>query len=226
MPAISRKRILSAIAIVAALLLVYTCYYVWQVVVIGAAYKAKVLCSSVFLSKRNPQDILREDLEGILSIIDAEIDFETKSVTTSFPGVPSQRAIFRDGLGCTLLAGASDVEVLGQTRNFSMNALTSSARPSEKAGFRGFAQDLPPEVSLHKLTEAIDKAFFETDPGNPIRTRAVVVVYHGQIIAERYAPGISPDTALPGWSMTKSVTGALVGIFFKRESYQRMSPFP
>ncbi|WP_455731115.1 serine hydrolase domain-containing protein, partial [Burkholderia stabilis] len=33
-----------------------------------------------------------------------------------------------------------------------------------------------------------------------------------QVIAERYAPGISADTPLPGWSMTKTVTAALVGM--------------
>jgi CubicO group peptidase (beta-lactamase class C family) len=31
-------------------------------------------------------------------------------------------------------------------------------------------------------------------------------------VAERYAPGFSADMPLPGWSMTKSVIGALVGI--------------
>lgn len=215
MSIISRKRIVCALAIAGALLLGYTCYYGWQVLIIGAAYKAKVLCSGVFVSERNPQDVLDEDLEGILSIIHAEIDAKERSVSTSFPGIPSQRAIFRDGLGCTLLSGASETEVRGQTKDINMHALTSPDRPSDVARLRAFDEDLPPEVSL-KLTKALDKAFSETDTDNPIRTRAVVVVYDGQIIAERYAPGISSDTTLPGWSMTKSVTNALVGILVKQ----------
>lgn len=213
---IIRKKIVRTVAIAGALLLGYACYYAWQVLVIGAAYKAKILCSGVFVSKRNPQDILAEDLGNILSIINAEIDFDGKSVSTSFPGIPSQRAIFRDGLGCTLLAGVSETEVRRQTKDINMNTPMLPNRPGDIAGLGDFEEDLPPEVSSRELAEALDKAFLETDPGNPIRTRAVVVVYDGQIIAERYAPGISSDTALAGWSMTKSITNALVGILAKQ----------
>jgi CubicO group peptidase (beta-lactamase class C family) len=38
------------------------------------------------------------------------------------------------------------------------------------------------------------------------------VVYDGHLIAERYAPGFAPDMPMLGWSMSKSVTNALVGL--------------
>ena len=44
------------------------------------------------------------------------------------------------------------------------------------------------------------------------RTKAVVVVRDGQVIAERYAAGIGVDTPLLGFSLTKSVVNALIGI--------------
>jgi len=44
------------------------------------------------------------------------------------------------------------------------------------------------------------------------RTKAVVVVHEGRVIAERYAPGVRVDTQLVGFSMTKSVVNALLGI--------------
>ena len=208
------------------ILLSYAVYYGWQLIAIGAAYKAKILCSGLFISKRSHQDILREDLEGIVSMINAEIDFETKSVTASFPGVPAQRAIFRERLGCTLLAGASEGEMLSHVNEDGMNASTSGAKKRKTGGLRDFDDGLPPEVSSDKLAKALDRAFLEKGTDSPVRTRAVVVVYDGQIVAERYAAGISANTPLPGWSMAKSVTNALVGILVKEGKLSIDRPVP
>jgi CubicO group peptidase (beta-lactamase class C family) len=53
-----------------------------------------------------------------------------------------------------------------------------------------------------------------TDAPRPLlgQTRAIVIVSHGQLVAERYMPGFGPDTPLISWSMAKSITQALVGI--------------
>ena len=45
--------------------------------------------------------------------------------------------------------------------------------------------------------------------------RAIVVVQNGRIVAERYGEGFSAETPLLGWSMTKSVTGMIVGTLVK-----------
>ena len=68
-------------------------------------------------------------------------------------------------------------------------------------------------MNHERLEAAVLKAFSEPDPINrPQRTRAVVVVKDGWVIAERYADGIDPETPLIGWSMTKSLMHALIGI--------------
>jgi CubicO group peptidase (beta-lactamase class C family) len=43
-------------------------------------------------------------------------------------------------------------------------------------------------------------------------TRAVIVVHHGAIVAERYMPGFTAQTPLISWSVAKSITHALLGI--------------
>jgi len=62
------------------------------------------------------------------------------------------------------------------------------------------------------LNAVVDLAFREPDPDSLQRTRALLVLRDGHVIAERYAPGFSAQTPLPGWSMTKSVTGVLIGV--------------
>src|SRR5262249_27875712 len=50
------------------------------------------------------------------------------------------------------------------------------------------------------------------DPAGLGETRAIVVIQHGVLVAERYAPDITPTTRLVSWSVAKSITQALVGI--------------
>ncbi|MBN3820394.1 serine hydrolase, partial [Paraburkholderia sp. Se-20369] len=85
------------------------------------------------------------------------------------------------------------------------------------------APPAPPtaDVDAHKLQDALAGAFDEPDPAHPRRTRAIVVLYRGKVIAERYAPGFSADMPLPGWSMTKTVTAALIGMLVAQH---RLSP--
>jgi CubicO group peptidase (beta-lactamase class C family) len=51
-------------------------------------------------------------------------------------------------------------------------------------------------------------------------------VYDGRIVAERYADGFDQDTPLIGWSMTKSVVNALLGILVKEGKLALDAPAP
>src|SRR5207245_3735830 len=76
------------------------------------------------------------------------------------------------------------------------------------------------------LKAALDHAFEE--PAEPPfrRTRAVVVVREGKVIAERYAPGIGVDTQLSGFSMTKSMVNALIGVLTQQGLISPSLPAP
>src|SRR2546428_426746 len=57
-------------------------------------------------------------------------------------------------------------------------------------------------------------------------TAAFVVTWKGQLIAERYGPGITAHTPLESWSMGKSMIAALFGILVKQGDYDLSQPAP
>jgi CubicO group peptidase (beta-lactamase class C family) len=81
-------------------------------------------------------------------------------------------------------------------------------------------------VDQSRLNSAVEWAFTEPDPQHPRRTRAVVILQNGRIIAERYVEGFNKDTPLIGWSMTKSATNALVGILVRTGKLSLDEPVP
>lgn len=79
-------------------------------------------------------------------------------------------------------------------------------------------------VSEKALRGAIDSLF---DGDNDLgETRALVVMHHGEIVAERYAPGFGPETKLMAWSVAKSVTAVLVGLMVSDGRLALDSPVP
>jgi CubicO group peptidase (beta-lactamase class C family) len=80
------------------------------------------------------------------------------------------------------------------------------------------------EGDPERLSRLLDDAFSEPEPARLRRTRAVVVVRGGRIVAERYAPGFGPQTPLLGWSMTKSLTNALCGILVRQGKLDPKAP--
>ncbi len=220
------KIILSLLIIVALAAGWYFSSYFLNIANIGAGYKAKLLCSSVFVSNRDPHWVLKEDLsDPSLKIIKEKIDYEKKQVTAIAPlGIVKRIATYREGLGATLDLKPED-QKLSLEKIIPTDEYSSSPWPT---GNFVDLNNLPPEVDAEALAAAIDYAFAEPDPINLRRTRAVVIVYKGQIIAERYGEGITPDTPLLGWSMTKSVTSALVGILVGQEklSPNKAAPIP
>lgn len=203
------KTRLRVAAIIVSLALIAVGVAGYRAVRVLSGHVAKVTCSAVFLSGREPGQVMGEELAqyGFMS---TSIDRETASVFASLFGLAGRQAIFRPGLGCTLVIGTTEAALRAHVPGIS--------RPEPRVGGIWPAGDVTPDngwpgnVDRKKLDDAVDRAFRETDPALSRRTRAIVVLYDGEIVAERYAPGITSETRLAGWSMTKSVTGALVGI--------------
>lgn len=193
----------------------------------AAGYEAKVMCSSVFISGRNPQDVEKYDLLYTkLMPVKLEIDMARKEVRGTALNRFKSRAVYREGLGCTLVVDVSDDQLEAQAKAAPTPASPLLNNLLWPDGNSINLDDIPAEVDKELLNKALEFAFaYPKSPKKP-DTRAVVVVYKGRIIAERYAPGFSKDTPLAGWSMTKSVTNALVGILVRQGKLDVHAPAP
>ncbi len=199
----------AALAVVAAI--GYTGYMLSRLAPIATGYAAKALCSGVFVSGRPAASVIDIDIMAgvhpLLKLVRPSIDPEHRRAVATFAGFAQREADFRPGLGCTLALGPSPGVLPAALPPF------PDPPPAQAAPVAPVEPIVPPAgIDARKLQTALDRAFDEPDPARPRRTRAIVVMWRGQVIAERYARGFTADTPLPGWSMTKTVTAALVGM--------------
>lgn len=176
-------------------------------------FAAKNVCSCTFLGGRI-QSSIEAGENGFFPVKYAEniIDPEERSVTSSIFGLKPRKAVFKEGVGCILLPENIDVSKL----NFPKPKRSSVA---EEIPFP--FGNVEPEKSIseainsEKLEKAVSNAF---DPeGTPEkRTRAVLVLHKNNLVAEKYASGFSAETKFLGWSMTKSLVNAVLGVMEKQ----------
>ena len=183
---------------------------------VASAFYAKTLCSGIFVSGRDAEVVIAEDvladMTGSMRRFRADIERKQGLVISSVFGLAHRSALYRPGLGCTLVNATTPEALRRQAEGFVplIPALDSGA-PWPK-GRRVDTGVLPEGVDAQRLSAALDAGFAEPYEDLLRRTRAVVVVFRGRIIAERYSAGITPDMPLAGWSMGKSVANALAGV--------------
>ncbi|AWM04079.1 serine hydrolase domain-containing protein [Bradyrhizobium amphicarpaeae] len=188
---------------------------------VATGFVAGILCSETFVSGLDPQPNFAETTDampgtGLITwAMDYRVDRVRKDVTVTLFGIGRSHAVYREGLGCTLDHGAALADVAVPPADDRPPALLP-----EIAG--------PAIVSpqTEELAAALDRAF--TEPAQPPhrRTRAIVVMKAGRVIAERYADGIGPETQLLGFSMTKSVISALTGVLVREGKLKLDGPAP
>lgn len=210
----TKKKILFSLLAIVLLVLGYVANYAYRYALIGAGYNAKAICSCVYVSGRSLESVVAEDLYAI-PFGTKTIDTVAKSATSTIFGIASKTAIYRPKLGCTLVNEVT-AEALRQ-----QPSITASSTPAEV-----LADSVLPQSQQDAINKTLDWAFAEPDPKHPVRTRAVVVLHKGKVVTERYAQGFTKNTALLGWSMTKSVTNAMIGMLVKDGKLNVTQPAP
>jgi CubicO group peptidase (beta-lactamase class C family) len=182
---------------------------------LGLGAYAKTLCSALFVSHR--ERTLSDQLAKALAVesmglpeadaarSEVVVDEAEKIVRISVPGQFTRTAQYFGDQGCILHASLerklhfTPVPVRTALPDAMSQPWPMGDAPSNLPG--------PAGVDMARVRKAVDLAFA---PG--AMTNAFLVVYKGQIIGERYAPGITKDTQLESWSMGKSLTATLLGL--------------
>ncbi|WP_246788153.1 serine hydrolase [Bradyrhizobium sp. CCBAU 53421] len=215
-----RKLAFILIATTACGALALTAAHARDVPKVATGFVANVICSETFVSGLDPKRNLAETTDampgaGLITwAMDTEVDRQRKDVTVTLFGFGRSHAAYREGVGCTLEHGEASAGISLPP------AKPEAALLPEIAGAAIVAPQTP------QLAAALDRAFAE--PAEPPfrRTRAIVVMKDGRIVAERYADGIGTDTPLLGFSATKSVISALIGILVRDGKLAVDKPVP
>ncbi len=196
-------------------LLGYGIYYVGLMMQVLTGFGAKQLCSCVFVSHRTKGSVLADDLSRFpYSLATYEINRTAQWTESRMGPWMSRRAIYYDGLGCVLLTDTDTTPNPPATLPPTVEEQTLPENQTMTA------------VDCERLNAVLEQAFAEPYADRLQNTKAVVIIYRDTLVAERYAPGISVDTPLPGWSMAKSVTNALVGILVNEGKLSVSQPAP
>ena len=185
-------------------------YLLPRIVAVGTAFYAKQLCSGVFISHRDPVRVVRDDLERyppwiITWFIGSTVHRDRAAVEAHWLGIGRRIARFQSGQGCALVSALPEqraARVEPEVKRVPIDALWPVG---ERVAF----------TTSPALEALLDNAFVSRQVGE---TRAIVIVHHGRIVAERYGNGYNANTALPGWSMAKSVVNALAGVMVQQRA--------
>jgi CubicO group peptidase (beta-lactamase class C family) len=166
---------------------------------VAAASVAKIMCSGLFVSGLAEAQVRAGDLAG-LPPLTVQIDRGNMRVTAVAAG--SRRvATHQPGMGCVLaIPGTPDLPP----------RTSPKAYPQIREADPGHPMPLR-QAPVRALEPVLQRAFDEPDAQRARRTRAVLVVRGGLLVAERYADGIDADTPLAGYSMAKGVANLIVG---------------
>jgi CubicO group peptidase (beta-lactamase class C family) len=183
---------------------------------------AKILCSAVFISGRDPAEAVKHSGDVLMPSgrdkVAWRIDREQNAARVTLDGVTREARFYGDQ-GCIIQH--RDKPGISFTPVPVKSTLPDAASQPWPMGDRLPEEPLPRDIKRTWLDAAVEAAF---DPAG--LTAAFVVVHKGRLLAERYMPGITKDTLLENWSMGKSITATLFALLVKDGTYTLEQPAP
>ena len=180
-------------------------------------FAAKNVCSCLFEAGRDPENVQSGDNNfNPVKYAKTKIDAEKQTVTATVLGLKPRTAVLIEGFGCTLLP--EEIETVEKISLRPKRTMLNTDLPYPYGNLQPL-DTVFSEINYEKLNTALKDVFDRDEVSGS--TRAVVVLYKDHLIAEAYGEQFSKDTKLLGWSMTKSITGTILGILEKQEIVTR-----
>jgi CubicO group peptidase (beta-lactamase class C family) len=216
------KKIIRLLSIALLVFLIYFGYTTYPKLDLIAGFSSKSMASGHFIDNRSQGMIEKGDNDiEMITLATNKIDENQKYASATVYGLKERKAIYREGLGATLINDDFDISkpYLIPKRNKLTNKLSFPYGNNE-------AKDTVfSTIDYAKLNAAVANAFDKKGEVKK-RTRSVLVIYKNKIIAEKYDTGFTKNSKILGWSMTKSITSAMFGVLEKQGKFNIYKPAP
>ncbi len=171
----------------------------------AAGMAAKGVCSAAFVAGRPVDGLMVADVlpaNPVLQLTSVTVHEREQRVQARFAGLFEREAQWLPSRGCVLDLGSAPVRPVVRPP-----VDTGSPWPQGEAALA--PADWGDGVDRAALQRAMQQAFVGAGDPQAANARAVAVIHRGRALVLQTAPGFGPDTALHGWSMTKTVLGML-----------------
>jgi len=216
------KKILKILGILILIIIFYLGFTNYPKLDLISGFAAKSVASGHFIDNRSLETIEKGDNSiKMVQLANNKINETGKFATSTVYGLKERKAIYREGIGVTLINETFDFlkpyEIPNRNKSFSNLPFPYGNKEPKDTIFSN--------IDYTELKKAVANAFDSKDEMNK-RTRSVLVIYKDKIIAEKYDKGFGKNSKILGWSMTKSITGTLFGILQKQKKYDIYKPVP
>lgn len=219
------KKVFKFIGILLLATIIYFGYQTYPKLDLISGFSAKSVASGHFIDNRSLDMIQQGDNDiDLVDLAKNQIDDSNKLAFSSVYGLKERKAIYREGLGATLIDDAFDVSKPYQVpfRSWKEQLVNNLPFPYGESNPKDTVFS---NIDYKNLNLAVNNAF-DKNGEKTKRTRSLLVIYKDKIITEKYDTGFTKSSKILGWSMTKSITATLFGILQKQGKYDINKPAP
>lgn len=202
----TKRRLIVGALTVVAVALFWGISFVSSLLPIITGYNAKHLCSSIFISNRAQQSVEELDLSFFpIKYATNTVSYNDSTVTSRFLWGKSV-AVFRRGVGSTLVRDADLAAVRKLTFSNSVGYNSDTVRWP-------LGNVLPDSLAINP-NQKLKVVSRELVGGRKYggHSFAFLVLHNGVPVEEAYRRGFTSKSRLLGWSMAKSVANSIIGV--------------